>query len=870
MLLVNIMQEKEVDISKLGTIVSKTDLNGTILEVNEAFVIASGYEKSELLGQPHNILRHPDVPKAVFSDMWKTLKLGQPWVQIVKNRCKDGSYYWVQANVTPVIEAGKVVAYQSVRTEVSNELKESASVLYKEISKGRKNIDKGYVIDGFDRLCIFNYFHPINLMIGMIAILGLLLISENAEVIDMPLEFSVLITLLFVGYAIAGKKYTFKRLSKAKQVIDRMREGDFTGQVNFYGKHSLSKLIASVKMMQIQLGAMYDDAQDKLKVSLRLKSAIDSASTNMMMVGNRGEVIYINNNLERFFTVNEAKFKNISNNFKANELQGEVLNKLFNEPIFAKLNMEQVTEIEMAGLTIKLSIVLVTDYEGKVIGSVVEWLDLTQQRKIENELKSTLEMASLGHTALHVETDGLSGFYLDTSNRINSLLSELNGIIQNMVFVMTKLAVGDIRGRIDKNLQGSLAAMKGATNVSLDNLSSIVLHIKRAAETVGSASDESSRASMDLSNRTQQAAAALEQINASMQNMSDLQNQNSTELSKVNEVTTETVGQNKQAKVSLEATVSSIQDIQSTSEQIANIISIIDSIAFQTNLLALNAAVEAARAGEHGRGFAVVAGEVRSLAQKSADAARDIKTLIDTSVVKVNEGVSKVTETKQAFEMVDKRVQSIGVAMDTVLGSINQQQHAVGEIAQAINSLDENIQSNAALVEESSAAAMSLKAQANLLNEETSKFVIDELKTEKLIKDSEDVYGVNLSHVRQQMRIWRTSAQTYLNGIETTLDMETAIDPSKCAVGIGLAKIVRSEPLIEQLPAYIKVANLHVKQHSLVQEAIVIMESSHSLSINELKEKDKVLDEFVAVTNELDAALGDLNKTILNDYTSHL
>ena len=860
------MQEKEVDISKLGTIVSKTDLNGTILEVNEAFVIASGYAKSELLGQPHNILRHPDVPKAVFSDMWKTLKLGLPWVQIVKNRCKDGSYYWVQANVTPVIEDGKVVAYQSVRTEVSNEVKESASVLYKEISKGRKNIDKGYVLDGFDRLCIFNHFHPINLMIGMIAILGLLLVSENAEVIDMPLEFSVLITLLFVGYAFAGKKYAFGRLGKAKQVIDRMREGDFSGQVDSYGKHSLSKLIASVKMMQIQLGAMYDDAQDKLKVSLRLKSAIDSASTNMMMVGNRGEVIYINNNLERFFTVNEAKFKNISNNFKANELEGEVLNKLFNEPVFDKLNMEQVTEIEMAGLTIKLSIVLVTDYEGKVIGSVVEWLDLTQQRKIEGELKSTLEMASLGHTALHIETDGLSGFYLDTSNRINSLLSELNGIIQNMVFVMTKLAVGDIRGRVDKELQGSLAAMKGATNVSLENLSSIVLHIKRAAETVGTASDESSKASMDLSDRTQQAAAALEQINASMQNMGDLQNQNSVELSKVNEVTTQTVNQNKQAKVSLEATVSSIQEIQSTSEQIANIISIIDSIAFQTNLLALNAAVEAARAGEHGRGFAVVAGEVRSLAQKSADAARDIKTLIDTSVVKVNEGVSKVTETKQAFEMVDERVQSIGVAMDTVLGSIMQQQHAVGEIAQAINSLDENIQSNAALVEESSAAAMSLKAQANLLNEETSKFVIDEFKTEQLIQDSEEIFGVNLSNVRQKMRIWRTSAQTYLNGIETTIDMETAVDPAKCAVGISLAKILQSEPSIEHLPEFINVADLHVKQHSLVKEAIVMMESSNALSIDELKEKDKVLDQFVEVTNELDAALAYLNKSILSQY----
>ena len=388
------------------------------------------------------------------------------------------------------------------------------------------------------------------------------------------------------------------------------------------------------------------------------------------------------------------------------------------------------------------------------------------------------------------------------------------------------------------------------------------MHIKHAAASVGVASEESSRAAQDLSNRTQQAASALEQINATMQSMNTLQQSNTQELKSVGEVAAKTVSENDVTKSALDATVSSIEEIKQASERISDIISIIDSIAFQTNLLALNAAVEAARAGEHGRGFAVVAGEVRSLAQKSAEAAQDITKLIDLSVSKVNEGVLRVDDTKKAFERVDKRVGSIGGSMKGVLASIVQQQQAMGEITQAISRLDGNIQSNAALVEESSAASVALKDQANLLFEQTSKFVIDEAASEGLTQGSETVLGVNLGELRQQLRIWRSAVQTYLNGIEIEIDESQLHDSANGLALKALSEMQLTDPSVQGLPEFDTVKALTEQQYALIEQSLELMSKENNSGIAILKEKGEVLDQFVVVSDNLDGALAKLHQAV--------
>lgn len=861
-------QEQEKDFEHLGTLVIKMDSSGSFLEMNDAFVEACEYNRTEIFRENFSYFLHPDTPKSLITDLWQSLKEGKPLVQVLKIKCNNDQYIWAEANMAPVLENNKIVAALAMLNPLSDQTfvhtPEQAASLYKKIR--HSHIKNGVLLTPAQNLCLFHKFHPINMMVVSIALLGIVGTLVQLNIINLPVWGIPAISALLFIYALAGRKYAFNRLGKAKVLIDKMRQSNFNGQVDFYGDHSLSKLVSAVKMMQVQLGATVENAKADLNQSTRIKFALDSASANIMMVSNKGKVLYFNYESENFFLKHAASLKQAFPDFDIKNLIGKSLADIFKTDMFSNMadNTEEINvEESFADLLLNLKIKPVFDDKHQVIGSVVQWEDLTQQRKIEENLKSTLEMASLGHTSLKIDTQELSGFFLDTSNNINALLSELNQIIESMVFVMTKLATGDLQGRIDKSLQGSLAAMKGSTHVSLDNLSAIVYYIKQAAEMVSTAAGESASTSLDLSDRTQKAAAALEQINTTMQTVHSQQTANTQELTQINQLTSKTLEKNTFAKSALEATVTAIDDMQTTSERIANIIGMIDGIAFQTNLLALNAAVEAARAGEHGRGFAVVAGEVRTLAQKSASASAEIRQLIEESIDKVHQGVSKVQETNQAFDEVNQSVSSIGNSLSEVVSSIEQQQTAVARIAESINSLDDNLQSNAALVEETSAAAESLKDQAVLLRRETDKFTIDTNRAKDLIQTTPDISGIRISDVRQTMRIWKANTQAYLNGVNVPIDLEHITDHKACGVGKAMAQLLQFQPNIANMAEYQKMDELHVRQHQLIGDILKLLDNKNDSE--NLKQKDALLDQFVDISDALDASLKELDLAIAHN-----
>ncbi|BCN94108.1 hypothetical protein THMIRHAM_18930 [Thiomicrorhabdus immobilis] len=864
--------DKELEVEEGVTIVSKTDLHGTITHVNDAFVRISGYSREELLGQPHSIMRHPDVPKAVFKDLWDTIKSDKPWVQLVKNRCKGGEYYWVEANVSPIREAGEVVGYLSVRRRIIDSQKKAAQALYKEVANGKKSIKNGYVQSVASRFCLFNRVNPMLILVGMIVAMSIAGILEAVDVVKFPWHVQLTVLLVFLSYALFISAKLKQRIDEFSGFLKSMAEGDFRPQVNTAGSTWVSDLASDLKKMQVQMGATYEANRAQLNYNLRVTTALDNASTSIMVVNRDNLIIFYNQALKAFFNQNHTVFAEEFSRFDTESLLDSPL-ALFSqtasvEPLFSNDLMETIDkELLFGGLNIRVVKSPVVNAQGRCIGAVIEWTDLTQQRKVEKTLDNALKIAAKGHTDISIDTKGLDGFYLYSAENINNLLRSLNGAIEDMVHIMVDLANGNMQHRMDKPLSGALDAMKGATNVSLDNLSSIMLQIKEVSNATLDSAQESATSAMDLSNRTQIAAATLQQVNASMRAIDSMQTENSQSLLGVADLAKNAMQLNQSARVAMDDSINAMESISGTSEKIEAIIGLIDGIAFQTNLLALNAAVEAARAGEHGRGFAVVAGEVRNLAGKSAEAAKDIKLLIHESGNKVREGSEKVQATHAVFTEVDEGVAKISSTLSTVVESISEQQRNVTQISSAIKLLDENIQSNAALVEESSATSNALNEQAALLNHEVQKFQLNQKSDLNRPLHMADIFGVNLADIRQKMRLWRITAQSYLNGVNVPFNEATGVDGAKCEVGLALQKIVQGEPKVQNLPIWKKVEDLHYRQHKAVK-VVLDTRADGELTFDKIELIDEMVGEFVAVTELLDAALEELEGVILKQMKS--
>lgn len=845
------------------TIVSQTDLKGTIVDANDEFVRISGYSRDELIGQPHNILRHPDVPKAVFADMWATLKQGKPWVQIVKNRCKNGDHYWVEANVSPVVKEGEVVGYISVRRKIQAAQKKAAQALYQEINEGRKKIKSGYLQTVSRRFSLLDRINPLFILMFMILQMSVFGILDALDVIRIHwvIQAVVLSVVLLIAYSV--NRYVKRQVSRFDRLLKAASEGDFTPQVSTYGNTWLSMLASDLKKMQIQMGAAYEHNQVQLTRNQRLTTALDNASACLMVSDDDGKIIYLNKGLQRLLSQNAVSIRDDLGDFDPEALIGQSVTLFEKEGVFTRQQITQLRglqegEIQLGDLWLDWVMQPVTNPEGKRIGTVIEWLDRTQEREIEARLEQVLTLAAKGHTDLQLDPTGLEGFYLYTAQNLNGLMQNLNSAIEDMVKVMAGLAQGDVRPRVTRQFSGSLAAMKGTTNVSMDNLGAIILQIRHVAEAVTYAAAESAQASDDLSNRTQRAAATLEEVNATMQSINHSQAENTEALQGVARLSEESIELNHQARDSMTASMSAMEDIKATSDKIEDITGLIDGIAFQTNLLALNAAVEAARAGEHGRGFAVVAGEVRSLAQKSAEAAREIKSLIEEAGMKVDQGAQQVQSTHTVFTQLDQGVSQIGQTLSAVVRSIEQQQESVHEVTGAVHALDDNIQQNAALVEETSSSAISLRNQADNLHAEIDKFRLDESKLNQQNRHRGEVSGIRMHEVRRNMRIWRATTQAYLNGINVPFDQETAVNASACAVGKALQTLIQASPEIESGSFWEELNGLHNRQHAIVEEALAMRQSIAEGRTTEYEAMDELMDAFSRVTSDLDDALAAL------------
>lgn len=497
-------------------ILSTTDTKGRITYINSTFVEVSGFSEEELIGKAHNIVRHPDVPPEAFEDLWTTLKQGLPWTGLVKNRRKNGDFYWITANATPLIENGKVTGYLSVRTKASRTEIERTAPIYQQILEGKaKNlkIEKGQVV-----------------------------------------------------------------------------RTDFIGKLLALCKMTASKRIA----LFMAIPALF-----------------------LLVVGGIG------------------------------------------------------------------------------------WWGLSQAQIF----------TSLHNTVAALTVTGIALIAYFTFSMVKNTLSPLKQAID----IANTLAAGDLTHKFPVNRSDEFGELLKALTQMGVNLRATVLDVQKNATSVRQATGEIASGNLDLSQRTEEQASSLEETASSMEELTSTVRQNTDNSINANEIAMTASNITTKGGEMMQEVITTMSSISESSSKIADIISVIDGIAFQTNILALNAAVEAARAGEQGRGFAVVATEVRNLAQRSATAAKEIKALIDDSVKKVEDGATLVNKTGQTMDEIVSSIKHLTEIMSDITAASKEQSTGIEQVNQAVTQMDEVTQQNAALVEQAAAAAASLEQQAHEL-----------------------------------------------------------------------------------------------------------------------------------------------------------
>jgi len=492
--------QNEYPLNDDTTLMSTTDLNSYMTHTNDTFVKVSGYQLEELLGQPHNMVRHPDMPKAAFADMWYTLQQGEPWSGIVKNRRKNGDHYWVRANAVPMVRGGQVTGYMSIRTRAKAEEIAAVEPLYKALNEGRcnKRVHKGLVVSK----------------------------GWRGKLPAMPLRWRVraVMTALFAALAVS---------------------------------------LVTTNASWIAVGV----------------------SAAVMLIGTM----------------------------------------LFEQQIV---------------------------------------------RPVENVARQALRVATGERNSVE---------HLNRSDELGLTLRSIG-----QLGLMCRWLINDVSNQVVSVRDGSDRLAKG---------------------------------NEDLNDRTRQTVENVQQTVTTMNQMAASVQRNSETAAAADKLSMVASGAASEGGNAMQTVVKTMDEIADSTQRIGSITKLINDIAFQTNILALNAAVEAARAGEQGKGFAVVAGEVRHLASRSANAANDIRKLIDASASKVQSGSDQVHAAGRTMDDIVEQVQNVTRLIAQISSSTSEQATGLSDLTRAVAELNSITQKNADLVEESARVSAMVKQRAGRLQD---------------------------------------------------------------------------------------------------------------------------------------------------------
>jgi len=542
--------------------------------------------------------------------------------------------------------------------------------------------------------------------------------------------------LMLVGCAVLvfvlARRMVSRPLAVVEQVVGDIAAGRLESHIEVgHGQDDVSRLLHGMRRMR-------DDLRERLRTervvaaeNLRVRVALDDVSTNVMIADADRRIVYVNRPLVKMLGDVQDDLRRDLPHFDVQTLIGNTIDVFHRHPehqarLLAELKGTYRAQIRVGGHTMRLIVNPVIDSDGNRLGFIVEWADRTDEVAVEEEIAGIVRSAVAGELDGRVRLDNKQGFLLLLAEQINALLEASASGLGHIQHMLQALSAGDLSTRIDADLQGVYANMKDHANTTAEQLATIVRQIQGASDAINTAAGEIAAGNDDLSRRTEQQAASLEETAASLEELTSTVRQNAENARQANQLAVGAAAVATQGGDVVGQVVTTMSGIETSSKKIADIISVIDGIAFQTNILALNAAVEAARAGEQGRGFAVVASEVRTLAQRSANAAKEIKSLIDDSVGQVSNGSALVRQAGQTMSEIVSSVQRVTDIMGEISTASQEQSAGIEQVNHTVTQMDEATQQNAALVEEATASARSMESQAGELARAVASFTLDQ------------------------------------------------------------------------------------------------------------------------------------------------
>ncbi|WP_163931716.1 methyl-accepting chemotaxis protein [Paraferrimonas sp. SM1919] len=888
-------ESKEYILSENELLICTTDLTGKIISANDGFIRVSGFSEAEILGSQLNILRHPDIPAAIYEDFSRQIAAGYSWSGIVKDKLKNGGYCWVKTDITPFYENGIQTGYIAVRSAPNAIDLQKAKLDYRLLSESQDNryiVKRGKVVRNkvswIPELSIKQKLFAM-VAIGTISLLSVLAvgihgaykemqgieqlhqvhikmyaklidsqriwidskhrleklkmtsdigakmvevskIKENnlklveldsilnelinnhhtkldssyraffrsnknllqnfssnvtEQLADIPKQIfseatltsfvdiskkqiddllielettlaanlqssdkiiadskfiyisdvmiSVSLTLFFIviylSVAYLFSKDINHRLNDIKNYFFRLVRQDYLFDVTINNDDEISDVLQSLKSMKVLLAYNMENVKQQAISATQIKIALDNVSTCMMIQNNQGNVIYVNPSLISTFSRFQKDFSTADPEFNSEQIVGFNMKQLLlklsqDKDIFKSKAQKEAVELQLdiGSRQFSLNINTVIDTHGHHIGYITEWNDRTQEFSIESEIQSVIQAAAKGDFSKRMSISGNNKFFNMLSENLNSVLEVNETCLKDVASVLSSLAEGDLTVQVYNKYSGAFGELMESTNLTVNRLKEMILQIQLSADTINTAAKEIAIGNIDLAKRTEKQARSLEVTSSSVEQLSVTVKQNSEHSINANNLAKQTAKNALNGGEIVKHVVENMSEINSSSQEIINIISVIDSIAFQTNILALNAAVEAARAGEQGRGFAVVATEVRNLAQRSATAAKEIKELINSSVDKIESGVTLAGQAGQSITTVVTAIQSVAALIEEISNASIEQSEAIEQVSHAMLDVDDVTQQNSALVEEGAAAASSLEEQVANLASYTSAF----------------------------------------------------------------------------------------------------------------------------------------------------